>query len=495
MKYRCNVCHVYEYTDTLGDVHTKIKPGTKPEDFPDSWECPICGADKTHLKPVEEEVQEKLEVLQTSTCPKCGRPHTITVYHEDMVDLHSYLGEWKRSHDELETHMADIHRMSATVESVTEPMRTRKQVISWDDILIKGAQLARLPLNKDVEVNTRTVIGRKAEHPLVIETPVFITHMSFGALSREIKLALAKGSAAVKTAMCSGEGGILNDSLVSSHKYIFEYVPNRYSVTDENLQRVDAVEIKIGQSSKPGMGGHLPAAKVTEEIASVRGFPAGEDIISPSHFDDITTPEELKSKVVWLRDKTGGKPIGIKLAAGHIEDDLEVALTAGPDFITIDGRPGATGASPKIVKAVTSVPTLFALYRARRFLDAKGADGVSLIITGGLRVSSDFAKALAMGADAIAIGTAALMACACQQYRQCDTGTCPVGVTTHNVELRSRLNVDISARKLENFLSVSTDELKTFARLTGNDDVHKLSMRDLCTVNSEISGHTEIEHV
>ncbi len=495
MKYRCNVCSVYEYDDAIGDVHTKVKPGAKPEEFPDSWECPICGADKTHLKPVEEAIKEKLEVLETSTCPRCGRTHTITVYHEDRVDLHSYLGEWKRSSDELETHMADIHRMSATVESVIEPMRTRKDVISWDDILIRGAQLARLPLNKESEVNTRTVIGKRAAHPLVIETPVFITHMSFGALGREVKLALAKGSAAVKTAMCSGEGGILNDSLVGSYKYIFEYVPNRYSVTDENLQRVDAVEIKIGQSSKPGMGGHLPAAKVTEEIAAVRGFPVGEEIISPAHFDDITTPDELKAKVEWLRDKTGGKPIGIKLAAGHIEADLEVALQAGPDFITIDGRPGATGASPKIVKAATSVPTLFALYRARRFLDEKGADGVALIITGGLRVSSDFAKALAMGADAIAIGTAALMACACQQYRQCTTGTCPVGVTTQNVELRSRLNVEISARKLENFLNVSTSELKAFARLTGNDDVHRLSLRDLCTVNSEISGHTDIEHV
>jgi len=495
MKYRCNVCNVYEYDDAIGDVHTKIKPGTKPGDFPDSWECPICGADKTHLQPVEDEIKETLEVLKTSTCPKCGRPHTITVYHEDLVDLHSYLGEWKRSQDELETHMADIHRMSATVESVTEPMRTRMPVISWDDVLIRGAQLARLPLNSDKEVNTRTVIGQKARHPLVIESPVFITHMSFGALSREVKLALAKGSAAVKTAMCSGEGGILDESLVSAHKYIFEYVPNQYSVTDENLQRVDAVEIKIGQSSKPGMGGHLPAAKVTQEIAAVRGFPVGEDIISPAHFEDITSPEELKAKVDWLRDKTGGKPIGIKLAAGHIEEDLEVALGAGPDFITIDGRPGATGSSHKVVKAATSIPTLFALYRARKFLDAKGAEDVTLIITGGLRVSSDFAKALAMGADAIAIGTAALMACACQQYRQCDTGTCPVGVTTQNVELRSRLNAEISARKLENFLNVTTQELKEFARLTGNDDVHKLTPRDLCTVNSEISGHTNIEHV
>ena len=496
MKYRCNVCKVYEYDDAIGDVHTKIKPGTKPEDFPDSWECPICGADKSHIQPIEEDViEEKVDITETVTCPKCGRSHTISVVHREHVDLHGYLGEWTRRGDDLETHMADIHQMSATVESVIEPMRTNKPVISWDDILIRGAQLARLPLNKTDEVNTRTVIGRKAAQPLVIETPVYIAHMSFGALSREIKIALAKGSAAVRTAMCSGEGGILEDSLAGSHKYIFEYVPNEYSVTDENLRRVDAVEIKIGQSTKPGMGGHLPAAKVTEDIAAVRGFPIGEDIISPSHFKDIRTAGELKTKVDWLRDKTQGKPVGIKLAAGHIEADLEVALQAGPDFITIDGRPGATGASPKFVKDATSIPTIFALYRARTFLEKQGAGDVALVITGGLRVSSDFAKALALGADAVAIGTAALMACACQQYRQCHNGTCPVGVTTQNVELRSRLNIDVSARKLENFLRVSTEELKDFARLTGNDDVHKLSPDDLCTVNSEISGFTDIEHV
>ncbi len=495
MKYRCNVCNVFEYDSSLGDVHTKIKPGTIPEDFPQSWECPICGADSSHLEPVEEEVKETVEIFESQVCPRCGRSHTIAVSHRDQIDLHSYLGEWKRQGDELEYHMADIHKMSATVESVIEPMRTRRPVISWDDVLIRGAQLARLPLNKDVDVNTRTVIGRNALFPLVMEMPIYITHMSFGALSREAKIALSKGSAAVKTAMCSGEGGILEESFENAYKYIFEYVPNEYSVTEKNLRRVDAIEIKIGQSSKPGMGGHLPAAKVTDEIAAVRGFPVGQDIISPSHFKDIRTPEELQAKVGWLREKSGGKPIGIKLAAGHIEADLEVALTAGPDFVSIDGRPGATGASPKFIKAATSLPTLFALYRARKFLDKTGAGNVALVITGGLRVSSDFAKALALGADAVAIGTAALMACACQQYRQCDSGTCPVGITTQNIELRSRLNIDISARKLENFLRVSNEELKTFARMTGRTDVHELCLQDLCTVNSEISDHTEIEHV
>ena len=220
------------------------------------------------------------------------------------------------------------------------------------------------------------------------------------------------------------------------------------------------------------MGGRLPAEKVTAEIAAMRGYPEGSDILSPAAFEDILNRDDLKEKVRWLREKSGGRPIGVKIAAGDIEEDLEVILYAEPDYITIDGRPGATAAALKYIKAATSVPTIFALYRARKYLDEHGAKDVSLVITGGLRVSSDFAKALALGADAVAIGTAALMACACQQYRLCHTGLCPVGVTTQKPELRRRLQPDISARQLEHFLRVSTDELRDFARLTGNDDVH-----------------------
>ena len=328
-----------------------------------------------------------------------------------------------------------------------------------------------------------------------IESPVYITHMSFGALSREAKVALAKGSAAVKTAMCSGEGGILPESLESSYKYIFEYVPNEYSVTEENLKRADAIEIKFGQSAKPGMGGHLPADKVTKEIAEIRGFAEGTDIISPAHFRDILNKEDLKNKVAWLRDVSGGKPIGIKFAAGNIEADLEVALYAQPDFTTIDGRAGATGAAPKFVKSAASIPTIFAVYRARKFLDSHSASDVSLVATGGLRISPDFAKALALGATAVAVGTVALIAIGCRQYRICNTGKCPMGITTQDSALRKRLEIDDAAKRLENFLRVTNEELKDFARLTGNDDIHELSMQDLCTTNSEISEHTEIEHV
>ncbi|MGD9205219.1 MAG: FMN-binding glutamate synthase family protein, partial [Desulfobacterales bacterium] len=353
-------------------------------------------------------------------------------------------------------------------------MRTKEPVISWDDILIKGAQLARIPLNHDEPVNTQTIIGPKAAKPLVIETPIYISHMSFGALSKEAKTALAKGSAALKTLICSGEGGILPEEFDAAYRYIFEYVPHKYSVTEENLRKVDAIEIKIGQSAKPGLGGHLPGEKVTSEIARIRGFKEGEDIISPSHFDDIRDRKDLKSRVDWLRKTSGGKPIGIKLAAGDIEADLEIAVYAEPDFITIDGRAGATGSAPKFVKASTSIPTLFAIYRARKYLDENAAADISLTITGGLRISSDFAKALALGANAVAISTAALIAIGCQQYRVCNTGKCPIGIATQVPELRRRLDIEQAAEQLENFLRISTEELKDFARLTGNDDVHKL---------------------
>ncbi len=457
--YKCEVC---------GYLYDEEKEGIKWEDLPDDYSCPVCGAVKSQFKIVKEK--------------------SAGTTGETIEDF-------RRHSDELEEYMNDIHLMAKTGKSIIEPMRTKKAVIGWDDILIKGAQLARIPLNDSEPVRTATVIGPKSEHPLIIETPIYISHMSFGALSREVKIALAKGSAAVKTAICSGEGGILPDSLANAFKYIFEYVPNKYSASGENLKRVDAVEIKIGQSSKPGMGGHLPGKKVTEEIAKIRGFETGKDIISPAHFDDIKNADDLKKKVQYLRESSGGKPIGIKIAAGNIEADLEIILKAKPDFITIDGRPGGTGASPKYVKAATSVPTLFALSRARKFLDKHNATGISLVITGGLRTSADFVKALALGADAVAIATAALMACGCQQYRLCHTGKCPVGVTTHDERLRKRLNIEQSARWLENYLKVCTTELKDFARLTGNDDIHKLSVSDLCTTNSEISMFTNIEHV
>lgn len=390
-------------------------------------------------------------------------------------------------------YMDEIHEMAVKGKSIIAAMGTQMSMPGWDDILFLGAQLNPMPLDEHAPVKTETIIGKKARKPMVLEHPVYISHMSFGALSKETKTALAMGSAMARTAMCSGEGGILPQEREAAYKYIFEYVPNLYSVSEENLRRADAIEIKIGQGTKPGMGGHLPGSKVTPEIAAVRGKPLGRDVISPSRFPGIDSKEDLKALVDRLREESEGRPIGIKIAAGRIEKDLEFCVYAGPDFITIDGRGGATGASPKLIRDSASVPTIYALYRARKYLDEVGAD-IELVITGGLRVSSDFAKALAMGADAVAIASAALIAAACQQYRICGTGMCPVGVATQDEALRRRLPMDAAAQRVANFLNVSLEEIKTFARITGHHNIHDMDVDDLCTISREISEFTNIRH-
>jgi glutamate synthase domain-containing protein 2/rubredoxin len=480
-RYRCDVCNVFEYDLAAGDPSAGIPPGTHPADLPEAWECPICGADRTHLR---------LLPVDGESAPDHS-PELATA----RMDPLAYPVHWARHVDSFEVTMADIHEIAVTGRSIIEPMRTLKPAVSWDDILVLGAQFARIPVEYTVPVNTRTVIGPAAAKPLVMETPLFVTHMSFGALSREVKVALAKGSARVKTAIGSGEGGIHPDERQHAYRYILEYVPNRYSITRENLRSSDAIEIKIGQSVEPGLGAMLPGEKVTEEIGRIRGYIPGTDIVSPATYDDIRSTAELQAKIRWLRDESGGRPVGVKIAAGHIEEDLDAILPAGPDFITIDGRPGASGAAPRFIKDATSVPTIHALHRARKHLDRRGADQVSLIVTGGLRISPDFAKALALGADAVALGTAALIACACQQYRICHTGRCPVGVTTQDPELRARLDPDAAAERLANYLRVSTDEIARFARLCGHTDVHALSLRDLCTTSREIAEYTDIPHV
>ena len=459
-KYRCAVCgYVFEETED--------------KKFSDLTKCPVCGQPVSQFEPVEEPAEEEKGPAA----------------EENPL---AYPKEYFRRDDTCR-YMAEIQTMAQTGKPIIDAMGTKMKMPGWDDILILGNQLNPPPLMEDEPVDAVTVIGKHAQKPMVLESPVYISHMSFGAMSREMKTALAKGSALAKTTMCSGEGGILPEEKAAAYKYIFEYVPNRYSVTPENLKTADAIEIKIGQGTKPGMGGHLPGEKVTPEIAKIRNKPLGQDVISPSKFPDVTTKEELKELVSQLRMASEGRPIGIKIAAGRIEKDLEYCVFAEPDFITIDGRGGATGASPKLVRDAASVPTVYALYRARKYLDSVGSD-VDLVITGGLRVSSDFAKALAMGADAVAIASAALIAAACQQYRICGSGNCPVGAATQDPELRARLKVEAAAKRTANFLTCSTQELKTFARITGHRNVHDLNTEDLCTISREISEYTNLPH-
>lgn len=444
-------------------------------------ECPICHQPKEKFK---EEIES--EEITTVDSIEQGEEKENTA-----TDL-SYDKNFYRV-DNSCRYMEEIHQMAVTGKTIHSAMGTKMPMPSWDDILLLGAQLNPAPLDEEDPVTTMTILGKHAKKPMILENPVYISHMSFGALSKEIKIALAKGSAIAKTAMCSGEGGILPEEQEAAYKYIFEYIPNKYSVTDENLRRADAIEIKIGQGTKPGMGGHLPGEKVTKEIAQLRGKKQGEDIQSPSKFKELHSKEDLKDMVSMLRNRSDGRPIGIKIAAGKIERDLEYCVYAEPDFITIDGRGGATGSSPFFLREATTIPTIYALYRARKYLDSIHSD-ISLVITGGLRVSADVAKALAMGADAVAVASAALIAAACQQYRICGSGNCPVGIATQDSKLRERLKIDLSAQRVANYLNVTKEELKTFARITGHASIHDLRTDDLVTLNREISEFTNIPH-
>lgn len=461
-KYKCSVCGFIFDETTAGKSFAELE------------HCPVCQQPKTKFIRIEDNLP---------ATPKTAQPENSLSYDLQYV-----------RNDEKMRYMDAIHEMAVSGKTIIGAMGTTMAMPNWDDILILGAQLNPAPLLDDEPVITTVVIGKNAKRPLIAENPVFVSHMSFGALSAETKVALAKGTAMSGSVQESGEGGILPEEREAANKYIFEYIPNKYSVTDENLRNSDAIEIKIGQGTKPGMGGHLPAEKVTPEIAAIRNKPLGQDIHSPSKFQEIKTKEDLKALVAELRDRSDGRPIGIKIAAGRIERDLEFCVFAEPDFITIDGRGGGTGASPYLLREATSVPTIYALHRARKYLDSVGAKDISLIITGGLRVSSDFAKAIAMGADAVAVGTGALIAAACQQYRICGSGKCPMGIATQDPELRARLKVEAAAQRVANYLNVSLAELRSYARITGHRRLHDLSVNDLCTISREISEHTDIPH-
>ena len=460
------------------------------------YKCSVCGF-------IFDEAQEGKSFAELEHCPVCQQPRskfvkleeaaTAAVKQDQPVSSLAYDAQYARQ-DEKMRYMDAIHEMAVSGKTIIGAMGTTMAMPNWDDILILGAQLNPAPLLDDEPVITTVVIGKNAKRPLIAENPIFVSHMSFGALSAETKVALAKATAMSGSVQESGEGGILPAERAAADKYIFEYIPNKYSVTDENLRNSDAIEIKIGQGTKPGMGGHLPAEKVTPEIAAIRNKPLGQDIHSPSKFPEIRTKEDLKALVAELRNRSDGRPIGIKIAAGRIERDLEFCVFAEPDFITIDGRGGGTGASPYLLREATSVPTIYALHRARKYLDSIGAKDISLIITGGLRVSSDFAKAIAMGADAVAVGTGALIAAACQQYRICGSGKCPMGIATQDPELRARLKVEAAAQRVANYLNVSLSELRSYARITGHRRLHDLSVNDLCTISREISEHTNITH-
>ena len=363
----------------------------------------------------------------------------------------------------------------------------RKDLPHWNEIQILPAQMARKPLLDDVPVATSVTIGPRATKPLQLDIPLFVSDISYGALSEEAKTALSRGAQMAGTGICSGEGGMLPEEQAENSRYFYELASARFGWDLDLVARVQAFHFKGGQGAKTGTGGHLPGDKVQGKIAEVRGLEPGQSAISPATFPDLETPADFKRIADEVRERSGGIPIGFKLSANHIEDDIDFALEASADYIILDGRGGGTGAAPLIFRDHISVPTIPALARARAHLDAKTGREVTLVITGGLRVAEDFVKAMALGADAVAVSNSAMQAVGCIAARMCNSNNCPVGVATQKPELRARLDVQVGAQKLARYFGASVELMQVLARACGHNSLSDFVHRDITTWKKEMA--------
>ncbi len=378
---------------------------------------------------------------------------------------------------------------------------------TFDDLTFLPCSLTRIPLEGYREkCNTKVTLGtRFAKKPIQLDCPVMITGMSWGALSYNAKVALAKGAAQVGSSNTTGDGGMLMAERENSKTLIYEVLPSRYGMNVHHMRMADAIELTIGQGAKPGTGGLLLGSKVSDRIAEQRDLPVGVDQRSPARHPDFLGPDDMIIKVEELREATDWQvPIFIKMGASRVFDDVKLAAKAGADVIVVDGMEGGTGASPAILQEHTGVPTLGAVCEARAALEDIGLYGqVQLIIAGGIRDGVDAAKAIALGADAVYIGTAALIALNCNKpvheadyaaigaaphaCHHCHTGRCPVGITTQDPLLMARLEIEEGAERVANLLRAMTLEIQMLARACGKSDVRHLEPEDMAALTAEAS--------
>ena len=389
---------------------------------------------------------------------------------------------------------------------------THRRVPNFDDLTFVPCTLSRVPLEGYRErCETRTVLGsRFAKKPIELKLPITIAGMSYGALNKTAKTALGMAATRLGISTTTGDGGMLKEERQASHLMVYQVLPSRYGFNPDHLKMADAVEIVIGQGAKPGTGGVLLGSKVSKVIAEQRTLPEGVDQRSPVRHPDFIGPDDLQIKIEELREATNWeKPIYVKLGASRVSDDVKLAVKAKADVIVLDGMEGATGASPDVLLDHTGIPTMSALMEAVRALDDMHVLGeVQLIVSGGIKNGVDAAKALALGADAVSIGTAALIALNCnaplfiEDYHRlgvepgschhCHTGRCPVGITTQDPELEARLKLDEAADRVFNFIQSMTMEMQMFARACGKSDVHHLEAEDMRALTLEASMITGI---
>jgi len=424
-----------------------------------------------------------------------------------------------RSHVWSPEIIRDIHAKAELGRYQIRGFSTFRKLPSLDDLVFLPAEMTRLPLEGYREhCETKTLIGGGrpdlVERPLELAFPVYLTAMSFGALGTNAKRALALGFSRAGLATCTGEGGMLPEEREASDKLIYQMTPSRYGLDLEHLRMADAIEIVIGQGAKPGTGGMLLGMKVSEKVAAMRTLPVGVDQRSAARHPDFLGGDDLAVKIEELREATDYQvPIVLKLAACRVEQDVKIAAKTGCDAIVIDGTEASTAASPEFQLDHTGVPTLAAIPVARRALEDIGMLGkVTLIASGGIRNGVDAAKALALGADCVAIGTAALMAAGCNSpisvggfdatadyerlgtapgaCHHCHTGRCPVGVTTQDPELEARLDPEIGAQRVHNYLTSMYYEMTVIAKSCGKRNVHNLEPEDLRALSLEASAFT-----
>ncbi len=387
-----------------------------------------------------------------------------------------------------------------------------KKIPTWDDLTFLPGTLTRFVIEGYREkCETKTILGPRCKRPLELDIPIYITGMSFGALSHEAKTALARGATMAGTATCSGEGGMIPDERRYSSKWFYQCIQSRYGFNPHHLLLADGCEFFIGQGAKVGLGGHLMGQKVSDQVAEMRSLPAGIDQRSPARHPDWLGPDDLSLKIQEIREATNWEiPIQLKLGAARVYDDVRMAAKTDPDCIYMDGMEGSTGAGPHIATEETGVPGIAAIRQARKALDDVGQSGnISLIYAGSIRNGGDVAKALALGADAVAIGHSSLIALNCNKdipeadfekeigvqagyCYHCHTGRCPVGVATQDPVLRKRLNPDDAAERVYNFLHTLTIECQMFARACGKTNVHSLEPEDLAALTMEASALAQV---
>jgi glutamate synthase domain-containing protein 2 len=436
------------------------------------YRCPVCG----YLHAGN---------INFHFCPTCNTPANLFI-HDCGADNS---GNWDVNTRRM------IRSMAETGSYYLEGKGTARSFLNMDDLIFLPGQIYKLPLAEEVDVSSKVVLGKTAGQPVLLQTPILNAAMSYGALSKEAKMALALASSLAGTIANTGEGGMLDEERELAERITLQYSTGRFGISKERLQQADMIEIKISQGAKPGMGGKLPGAKVTAEIAAVRQIPQGKMAQSPAVHEDIKNATDLSAKILELRELTGGKPVALKFVGGHLNKDLTTVFKQKniPDVLVIDGGEGGTGAAPVTVKDHVGLPLIYSLPRITDFLDRHALrDQVTLIAAGGIRHPADIAKAIALGADGVYMAGALKIALGCTYLRQCHFGSCPYGIATQDKKLRKRLDVEQGAARVANFIAAATEEVKSIVRICGKSSIHDLDRDDLVSLDPELSRITNI---